>query len=334
MRGGITIYIPDLPVVEVVLMVIAILLFRILHAVQEAVQLLRDMNSDKESYEPPSEKSRRSPQLSRKSRYSTDSGPTGSEGTRRNGTSGEKSSTPDRSWSIEQPARPIKTSASHFAKCLLSEADVDVALFIAACEHLASKVLPLVGPFTLLSIREVHSNMKKIEHSFELAPLRYRSMRELLNAETAAGMHQPGGLIVDPSAAMGLLWARRGLQFWIFIFRELVAQHGLRVSVSNAQPELGGMSESSSSRDDRLDNLKEIVERSYAASLQPYFGWLSNNSMSLALRAVPAEFPVLAPTLIELLEDLQEWADVVEQLIERMAATQQELDLEDKRKSI
>lgn len=27
--------------------------------------------------------------------------------------------------------------------------------------------------------------MKKIEHSFELAPVRYRSMRELLEAESA-----------------------------------------------------------------------------------------------------------------------------------------------------
>lgn len=324
MAGGVTIHIPDLPVLELVLMVIAVLLLRILLVVQEGVQLLRDMHS-KEETEPSSEKRRSLPPLSRQNRYSTEG--TWQNDTGRNDTGSEKSS-------IEQPARQLKMSAGHFAKCLVGAADVDVALFIAACEHLACKVLPLIGPFTLLSIREVHSNMKKIEHSFELAPLRYRSMRELLDAETAAGMHQPGGLIVDPSAAMGLLWARRGLQFWIFIFRELVAQHELRVSGSNAQPELSGLSESSSSRTGKLDNLKEVVERGYAASLQPYFGWLSNNSMSLALRAVPAEFPVLAPTMGELLEDLREWGDVLEELVERMAAMQQELDLEDKRKSI
>ena len=51
----------------------------------------------------------------------------------------------------------------------------------------------------------------------ELAPV--RSMRELLEAELGAQMHQPGGLLADPSAAMGLLWARRGLEFWIHVFK-------------------------------------------------------------------------------------------------------------------
>ena len=44
-------------------------------------------------------------------------------------------------------------------------------------------------------------------------------MRELLEAELGAQMHQPGGLLADPSAAMGLLWARRGLEFWIHVFK-------------------------------------------------------------------------------------------------------------------
>jgi hypothetical protein len=332
MDGGITIRIPHLPVIELILVVIALLLFRILRSMQDVVRLLRTMQSDEISHQPRSEKRRSSPPSSRQNRYPNDVGPTRSEGTGQNDTGSEKHSTPDRSsWSSEQPARPLKVSAGHFAKCLVGAADVDVALFIAACENYC-KVLTLIGPFTLLSIREVHSNMKKIEHSFELAPLRYRSMRELLDAENAAGMHQPGGLIVDPSAAMGLLWARRGLQFWIIVFRDLVAQHESRVSRSH--PEVTGQSDNSSIGANKLDNLKDIVERGYAASLQPFFGWLSNNSMSLALRAVPAEFPMLAPTMGELLEDLQEWADVVGQLVERMVTMQLELDLEDKRKSI
>ena len=57
----------------------------------------------------------------------------------------------------------------------------------------------------------------QVEQSFELAPV--RSMRELLEAELGAQMHQPGGLLADPSAAMGLLWARRGLEFWIHVFK-------------------------------------------------------------------------------------------------------------------
>ena len=62
--------------------------------------------------------------------------------------------------------------------------------------------------------------MRKVEQFFDLAPARSRSMRALLEAETASGMHQPGGLLTDPSAAMGLLWARRGLAFWVLVYKD------------------------------------------------------------------------------------------------------------------
>ena len=330
MERGITIHIPELPLVELLLLLIVLLLVRILSLLQSAVQLLRQMNKGAHSYPETKEASRDLPKISRQNRYPVDMGPTRSDLSGRQDAANEKAGSGERAWGNDQPARPLKVSAGHFAKCLSGDSDVDVALFIAACQKYC-KVLTLIGPFTLLSIREVNSNMKKIEHSFELAPLRYRSMRELLEAEAAAGMHQPGGLIVDPSAAMGLLWARRGLQFWIIIYRELLTQHDIQEAASYTQAEI---SSGSSPRINKVVNLKEIVERSYATTLQPFFGWLSHNSMLLALRAVPAEFPVLAPTKAELLEDLREWSDVVSQVVERMAAMQEELDLEDKRKSI
>eukprot|EP00965_Chrysotila_dentata_P127125 4204753-Pleurochrysis_carterae.AAC.1 len=68
--------------------------------------------------------------------------------------------------------------------------------------------------------------MAKIEGSFELAPARYRSMRELLEAEIASDMHSTGAVLSDPSAAMGLLWARRGLQFWVHIYQKRLAATG------------------------------------------------------------------------------------------------------------
>ena len=44
-------------------------------------------------------------------------------------------------------------------------------------------------------------------------------MAMMLDEEVSSGMHSPGGVLADPSAAIGLLWARRGLAFWIALFR-------------------------------------------------------------------------------------------------------------------
>ena len=78
----------------------------------------------------------------------------------------------------------------------------------------------VVLPAGAVHVSQVHANMRKVEQFFDLAPARYRSMRALLEAETASGMHQPGGLLTDPSAAMGLLWARRGLAFWVLVYKD------------------------------------------------------------------------------------------------------------------
>jgi len=58
-----------------------------------------------------------------------------------------------------------------------------------------------------------------------LAPDRFRSMVAMLQEEVSSGMHAPGAILADPSAAVGLLWARRGLQFWIALFRPHVEQY-------------------------------------------------------------------------------------------------------------
>jgi len=335
MEGGVTIHVPSLPLVEIMLVAIAVLLWRILLAIHDGVRLLRALREDVKTSNLVQIRGAQEPKLDRQNRYPVDYGPTRSG--HQEGDHGEPAAigtSGGLGWSSEQPARPLHISAGHFRKCLTGDDDVDVALFIAACQNYC-KVLALIGPFTLLSIREVHSNMKKIEHSFELAPVRYRSMRELLEAESAAGMHQPGGLIVDPSAAMGLLWARRGLAFWIHIFRDLLAQYEARQGGAGGPPDGPARSGSSSPRERaEVPTLKEVVEKGYANSLGPFNGWLSQNSMALAMRAVPAEFPQLAPSVAELIEDLREWSDVVEQLVRRMAAMQRELDLEDTRKSI
>ena len=79
---------------------------------------------------------------------------------------------------------------------------------------------------------------------------------------------------------------------------------------------------------------KRIVERAYEEVMLPYNGWLTRNSFALATRAVPAGFPMLAPTEDKLREDLEEWVTRVGELLERMRSILIELDLEDQRKSL
>ncbi|EOD09171.1 hypothetical protein EMIHUDRAFT_258005, partial [Emiliania huxleyi CCMP1516] len=174
--SGVTIHIPAVPVIELTLLVIAALLWRLLVAVHAGLAMLHALQAEKipHSGVPSAEKGSPPPpphlsrQLSRERlRGGMPVPPPSPRG------EGEPNMLAD--------ARPLRISAGHFGKCLSGDADVDVALFIAACQACSH------------SADEVISNMKKIEHSFELAPVRYRSMRELLEAEVAAGMHQPGG---------------------------------------------------------------------------------------------------------------------------------------------
>lgn len=60
--------------------------------------------------------------------------------------------------------RLLHTSTLQFEACMIEqhgEPDVDLAAFISACRAFCP-VVQTIGPFTLISIREVHSNMHKV----------------------------------------------------------------------------------------------------------------------------------------------------------------------------
>ena len=90
---------------------------------------------------------------------------------------------------IGTSSRPLQLVAQQFRGTLLGEDDVDIDKFMRACEVYAH-LLERLGPFTMLMIREVHANLKKIEHTHQLSPREYASGRALLRAEQASGMHQ------------------------------------------------------------------------------------------------------------------------------------------------
>lgn len=275
--SGITIDVTGVPVVEVLLTVIAALLYYLARLLRELLQTVRALQNK------PSTESSRTAALE----------------------------TPK----PQPPSRPIKLSAEQFQACMLEGGDIDVALFIKACRSFCTQVLQVIGPFTVLSVREVHSNMQKVERSFELAPENYRSMRALLEAECGAGYHQAGGILADPSAAIGLLWARRGLGFWVEVFKD----HESWLGAKHA---------------DNPEVLKLSVKTAYESTVGRFNGWVMQNSFSLALRTAPKAFPAFAPSEELLQEDLMQFVEAVGQLLTQMAAIHKALDLEDLRKSL
>ena len=136
--SGVTIHIPAVPVIELTLLVIAALLWRLLVAVHAGLAMLHALQAEKipHSGVPSAEKGSPPPpphlsrQLSRERlRGGTPVPPPSPRG------EGEPNMLAD--------ARPLRISAGHFGKCLSGDADVDVALFIAACQacsHSADEV--------------------------------------------------------------------------------------------------------------------------------------------------------------------------------------------------
>jgi len=376
--------IPPIPVTEVLLAIIAVLLFRM-------CRLLKDIAHSNRVLAGLEPAVHRAPQLALPGSLTTDDGapsPRASFG---------PGDTPQ--MAISERQRPLQLSAQLFEQALHGEEDVLVPAFIAACRNYCN-VLNIIGPFTMLTVKEVHSNMAKIETSLELDSKSYRSMKALLKAEKATGMHQAGGVLTDPSAAMGLLWSRRGLGFWLEIYRQIVDPTGARVlsstrtksksasfSKTGSSPPLvstpgsstppdqsrpttpplaplspgissstaitspapasaGGAAGSSSvslsavsspSGENTTVNFREVVNRAYEISCQPYNGFVTRHSFKLTLGVVPdwaTIIPKLAPSEAEAREDLLRWVVALDQVLPRMEALHKALDLEDMRKSI
>lgn len=156
MDAGITIRIPHLPVIEVLLLSIAVLLWRLLSVAHEGLRLLRGLQAVlKESSSALAVADRadradglRAPRLSRQTTFSRphsrpDAGtPSQTQRTAERAHERDDASRAHIGGSGsgerlvgEQPARPLQLSAGQFAKCMAGEADVDVGLFIAACQN-------------------------------------------------------------------------------------------------------------------------------------------------------------------------------------------------------
>ena len=211
--------------------------------------------------------------------------------------------------------RPLSSNASLFSAALLGDDDVDVAAFMKGCRAFGTTVLPKLGSFTTPAMKQIQDNMAKVESTFLLNPERFRSMRALLEEEKHSQMHSrmdTSGL-ADPSAAMGLLWARRGLRYWVVLFEPLRDGTG----------------------DAAVVGYDEAM-RAYDETIGPFNGWVMRNISTCAARVTPNGhgLAALAPTQPELLDEIRAWSEVVVALLERMKRIHVQLELEDTHRTI
>ena len=61
---------------------------------------------------------------------------------------------------------------------------------------------------------QARGNLDKILGGLRATGCQGSSLLALLRSEAAAGMHGAGGVLADPSAAMGVLWISRFVSFW------------------------------------------------------------------------------------------------------------------------
>ena len=227
----------------------------------------------------------------------------------------------------------LSQSALHFTSCKVGKHDVDVAAFVDATQAYTER-LRKFGSFTIGSINQVLACLKKVEDarrtlSDTASPgsrakrrKALRSMKALLTAELEQGMHGSGGELKDPSAAMGLLWLRRGLAFWARLF-ELEVERLAANAFESGPP----------------GTLLLQTEQAYAAEVDAFHGWVSRKAFALSMRAAPewdamSERGGLPTDGKKRHDELRDWARAINGLLARMKDMHIKLDLEDKRRSI
>ena len=126
-----------------------------------------------------------------------------------------------------------------------------------------------LGPSFFLLVKNDEGNLVKARRAWSRlseesvgAEARCATLRGLLEAEVATGVHQTGGVLGDPSAAIAVLWLRRTLQFLLHVLGGLCA---------GSRSDGGGGGGGSPSRASPLkiepeQDFKEMVRTAYAGA--------------------------------------------------------------------
>lgn len=206
-----------------------------------------------------------------------------------------------------------------FNACSKKGSDINVVAFLDATEAYC-KLLSKWGKFVGPSVGNVRGCIQKVQTARRAlnkeTKTKLASLHDLLTCEKP--IHKPNAVLADPSAAMGILWIRRGLEYWADVFEQQVEQLKKKQTSTS---------------------LAEQMAIAYKRTTQQFHGWVSRRAFSAALGMTPDWSVVrkragLPETDEALRKELKELAVACRELCERLRKLQVSLELEDMRRSV
>ena len=176
------------------------------------------------------------------------------------------------------------------------------------------------GPLMILAVKNDEGNLRKARKALDKhaeatgEPKDGITLRELLEAEKASGIHKPGAVLMDPSAAIALLWMRRTLQFLTRCMQGVLTERPMG----------------------------EVGVEAYQLELEPFHNWLLKSTFAMALNGFPhreeivnrlgahLEPPEQRESLLKL--EVEQCIEMLHQVVHSMRSLFEELGLEDMRK--
>ena len=220
----------------------------------------------------------------------------------------------------QSPADVVDSDPPHFHLGDGSSKDIKLEPVLEAIS-VCSRVGDALGAFMAFSTKNDESNMLKLRRVLDTLSKKgnkIETVRDLLEAEINTGIHKPGGILADPSAAMSLLWLRRTVRFSAMFLDH--AQQGHETSDFSRQ-----------------------VREVYSKCLEPFHGWLLRNTFMMAFATLPSRDECLrrlAPRIKQknlrkemCCSDIGECVPLMLRLVNHLESHFSELDLEDLRKS-
>lgn len=219
--------------------------------------------------------------------------------------------------------------SSSSASMLLSDAaqaapgDVDVLIepFIDAFGMMLRNLLtPVFGTTMVLAVKNDEGNIEKVRQALVKQSAANGgvppTLRAVLSAERAQGMHAPGKL-ADPSAAVALLWMHRSLAF----------QHAM----------LDGLCSK------RESKLSDVAREAYTKHLEANHSWLLKNTFKMSLNSMPTRdelYSRLAPRMRRAdereqicLQEIREFSLAAGPVVQAIRSIFEELGLSDDKKA-
>ena len=142
--------------------------------------------------------------------------------------------------------------------CIRGRDDVEMLTFMHGVRPMLL-ALEVLGAWTYIAVREIKSNLSKIEETVAKGKLADEwLLSAMLDNEISSGVHGAGGLVASGSAAEGVLWLYRFLRLWSELWRE-----------------------------PRPSTFKQALDAAYKASVGPFHGWMLQRTFSIAISVVP-----------------------------------------------